>query len=625
MRSVPAVAIAWIALIALLSVPVGAQSSEGYVRHSREFIEVIARRGLGGEEILKAINRLIEEQKQSAVTGVSSDLEAFVTGSAISAGSEEITVKDVALIRVLVDDPGKLYLLLASALVDKLGNEGLRELAVEALIKFNEGDVEGAESLIEEAARLAGEGGVSDFDRALIDLLESLIKGEEPSRETMDTIAGSEELKESGLTFSDPVREFLGKVKELLDDPKKFREELEEFIEELSERPPEDLTLTDLALLTALAKSSGSMEPSEVIDEVTRNVVVESGDVREFIDKLLSSPYGAAYGTPSTVSELKRELGLPPVVTKRDLVATYMPYLRDEKLRNLVLTAVEDEGNLTAVAELLEYVQLGNLSRQDLIVSKFLLTNIFKEELKSLDVDISQFQLTEEELRLLEKLILGLISEVRGKGLSKELLSKLREALREEGGDLSTFLKLNEVPLPLLTKLISETPPEVLKGMLEEEGGGEPLKLPEVNLRLLALATGATALLIAAALLIGKVEYLKLLVRSTGKPSLPEVGEVAAGGGRTNEVVKAYWTAVSFLSRLVPRKPSETHREYLVKVRGGAPEVLGSFEKLTTYYELVRYSRGFRVDPSEVRKYLEGVIKGVRGRLTKVLVGGFKR
>jgi hypothetical protein len=54
-------------------------------------------------------------------------------------------------------------------------------------------------------------------------------------------------------------------------------------------------------------------------------------------------------------------------------------------------------------------------------------------------------------------------------------------------------------------------------------------------------------------------------------------------------VVGIYWKAVEFVSRRVPRDKSETHREYLNKVR----RLMGSrrsFEDLTEIYESVRYA-----------------------------------
>jgi hypothetical protein len=74
---------------------------------------------------------------------------------------------------------------------------------------------------------------------------------------------------------------------------------------------------------------------------------------------------------------------------------------------------------------------------------------------------------------------------------------------------------------------------------------------------------------------------------------------------RFTGIVRIYWRAVEILSARVPRGRSETHREYLEKVRRTI-RVPGAFEDLTEIYERVRYAH----EPEE--RYYERALKDYR-------------
>ncbi len=76
------------------------------------------------------------------------------------------------------------------------------------------------------------------------------------------------------------------------------------------------------------------------------------------------------------------------------------------------------------------------------------------------------------------------------------------------------------------------------------------------------------------------VEKIRHTVRSEGKAKALISG-----------VVEAYWYAVGFLSKLIPKLNHETHREYLEKIKAKESDVKDYFEKLTFLYEKDRFSK----------------------------------
>ena len=82
---------------------------------------------------------------------------------------------------------------------------------------------------------------------------------------------------------------------------------------------------------------------------------------------------------------------------------------------------------------------------------------------------------------------------------------------------------------------------------------------------------------------------VKVSVRKVVEKITYTVGHEIAAKARVSRVVEAYWYAVGFLSKLIPKLNCETHREYLRKVQ--INDVREDFEKLTFLYEKDRFSR----------------------------------
>ncbi|RLG83090.1 MAG: hypothetical protein DRO39_08790 [Thermoprotei archaeon] len=78
-------------------------------------------------------------------------------------------------------------------------------------------------------------------------------------------------------------------------------------------------------------------------------------------------------------------------------------------------------------------------------------------------------------------------------------------------------------------------------------------------------------------------------VRLTGRDE-----EGSFSGRDLDRVTELYWSAVRALLPVVPRSVSDTHREYLAKVRRSAAlprRVAEAFDRLTRIYELWRFGR----------------------------------
>ncbi len=78
-------------------------------------------------------------------------------------------------------------------------------------------------------------------------------------------------------------------------------------------------------------------------------------------------------------------------------------------------------------------------------------------------------------------------------------------------------------------------------------------------------------------------------------------------------IIVLYWRASALLSRRVPRRPFQTHREYLASLRGRVSDkIVKSFEKLTFLYEQARYGHR-RVSEKEAAHYLNTLEEELKG------------
>ncbi|HWQ16323.1 MAG TPA: DUF4129 domain-containing protein [Sulfolobales archaeon] len=101
-------------------------------------------------------------------------------------------------------------------------------------------------------------------------------------------------------------------------------------------------------------------------------------------------------------------------------------------------------------------------------------------------------------------------------------------------------------------------------------------------LTLVLIIIGISAVMVV--IILGVQGIIPSIVRGPKLKREPSPREIGLRGG----VIGVYWKAVGLLSRKIPKRPSETHREYLEKVRERLNNT-GSFEDLTKIYEMVRY------------------------------------
>ncbi len=337
-------------------------------------------------------------------------------------------------------------------------------------------------------------------------------------------------------------------------------------------------------------------------------------NVTNVVNSLADNPEAAAQLTSNDVAKLSalttQGSGQMPSDLRIDL-SLLASLAKDPALRE-VLKEWALTGNVD-LRELKNKVDISSLSPEDLAILKSALGLAAKYGLIS-PTDVKELglsNLTPEDLRAIADIAERLAS------LSKDpRTAELLEELAKRGSELSlsgnlTPKSLSELmsglggnaSLPYVIKLITDglgaltqaprvgvtpTIPEVPEFNLP--GIHSQMLSPRLStanafsfLRIvLASIIGVLLLYLVSRLLKERARYLVLSTRK-GK-AIPKIMGVS---GVNASIIRAYWDAVALLSTLVPLSPSETHREYLRKVRSVAGT---AFEQLTKIYELARWS-----------------------------------
>jgi len=359
------------------------------------------------------------------------------------------------------------------------------------------------------------------------------------------------------------------------------------------------------ALLGDEGLGNGVLNVTNVVNSLADNPEVAAQLTSNDVAKLSAL---TTQGSGQMPSDLRIDLSLLASLAKD-------PALR-EVLKEWALT-----GNVD-LRELKNKVDISSLSPEDLAILKSALGLAAKYGLIS-PTDVKELglsNLTPEDLRAIAGIAERLAS------LSKDpRTAELLEELAKRGSELSlsgnlTPKSLSELmsglggnaSLPYVIKLITDG----LGGLTQAPGVGvTPIipKVPELNLPsihsqvlspqlsttnafsffrvVLASIIGVLLLYLVSRLLKERARYLVLSTRK-GK-AIPKIMGVS---GVNASIIRAYWDAVALLSALVPLSPSETHREYLRKVRSVAGT---AFEQLTKIYELARWS-GQKLDEKYV-------------------------
>lgn len=280
------------------------------------------------------------------------------------------------------------------------------------------------------------------------------------------------------------------------------------------------------------------------------------------------------------VSELERIGYLDPAAASEILSSINQMYLNDEALRSIVgdqevmklITNITSSGAQSyseALGVLDSLFRGGRISLNEYIAALELLKRIsLRQGLEDQAIAIDRMQ-----LEVIKQLILSNTAEGLVKSLTSILASTRSSASTQQSSAGESrisylFAAPSNVYMPA------------------------PSSISRLDLFTLALIVICVSAITIIAI-IGMPSTITRILRSRASEREPGFREPSL-----RSVIGIYWGAVSILSRRIPRSPSETHREYLEKVRGRVGYI-EPFEDLTKIYEGVRYAH----EPEE--RYLE--------------------
>lgn len=367
-------------------------------------------------------------------------------------------------------------------------------------------------------------------------------------------------------------------------------------------------------------------------------------NVTKVVNSLADNPEAAAQLTSDDVAKLSalttQGSGQMPSDLRIDL-SLLASLAKDPALRE-VLKEWALTGNVD-LQELKNKVDIGSLSPEDLAILKSALGLATKYGLVSpTDVrELGLSNLTPEDLRAIAD-IAERLADLSKDPRTAELLGELAKRSSELSlsGNLTpeSLSELmsglgNNASLPYVIKSITDGLRELTQTPRVEVTPAVPevprLNLPSIRPQMpgprLSTANALSFLRIVLASIIGVLllylvtrllrERARYLVLSTRKgKAIPQITGVS---GVNASIIRAYWDAVALLSALVPLSPSETHREYLRKVRSVAGT---AFEQLTKIYELARWS-GQKLDERYVTT-ASRLAEAVRNAVRRSVGGG---
>jgi len=280
---------------------------------------------------------------------------------------------------------------------------------------------------------------------------------------------------------------------------------------------------------------------------------------------------------------------IDPVTAYEIIGSLYQPFMSDEALRRilnsseisqLISDASKESRPLNILGVLDSLFRGGRISLNEYIAALELLKRLSLEkglQEDALVIDKMQFE-------VIKQLIISRTAEGLVRGLADILVSSnssTQNVLPQQAGGASP-LAYQAYPVYVLLP----------------SGGLQGLDLQSI---VIAIFATSALLVLAAAGIPDKISRLGSLIR--GRPSSPRIAWAVQSG-----VIRIYWKAVEILSRRIPRGASETHREYLGKVRGRIPaSQYRYFEDLTELYEKVRYAH------ESEEEYYERALRDYKG------------
>ncbi len=321
--------------------------------------------------------------------------------------------------------------------------------------------------------------------------------------------------------------------------------------------------------------------PTDYMKKYVGEVVTYFGDEgkNEFVLAILSTKFGAANANLATIALLKQYLGLQPEVSLVDAVASQASLIKDETLKELLIAAAEAyaRGDPTLAQQLAQMLEENPwmFDPKDLALAKYILKTLMPEAAEGLQVTPEEAEEVAQAYEGLKQY--SLLEDVR------ESLDELIESLRSPtppanatsgASVLTLFQNLGNLAQASYnpSRVAAPFPPLAIPSA------------PVIGGNLLLLAVGLTATIaVIAYMMKGVGKKIIRAVRERYSPPPPP----ARFSSPRDAIITLYWHSVNILSRSVPRAPSETHWEYLRKVKGPPREPL---KGLTTRYEVARYS-----------------------------------
>ncbi|GEM_PF-5116457 len=321
--------------------------------------------------------------------------------------------------------------------------------------------------------------------------------------------------------------------------------------------------------------------PTDYIMRYVDSVVAYYGDEgkNEFVLAILSTKFGAANANLATIALLKQYLGLQPQVSLVDAVASQASMIKDETLKELLIAAAEAyaRGDPTLAQQLAQMLEENPwmFDPRDLALAKYILKTLMPEASEGIRVTPEEAQEVAQAYEGLKQY--SILEDVRESldRLIQSLHSPTPEANATSGASVLTIFQ----NLGNLARA-SYNPSQALASIPAPALPATPVIGGNMLFFVVGLVT-ALAVIVYIMRGLGK-KVLKAIRERYSPPPHP-----AGFSSPRDAVISLYWHAVSVLSRSVPRAPSETHWEYLMKVRG-PPR--GPLKSLTTKYEVARYS-----------------------------------
>jgi|GEM_PF-1304945 hypothetical protein len=287
-----------------------------------------------------------------------------------------------------------------------------------------------------------------------------------------------------------------------------------------------------------------------------------------------------------SLRELERSGYIDPGAVDEVISSIYQASMSDEALRRLLsnleisqLIADVSAGNppINVLGVLDSLFRGGRISLSEYIAALELLKRIsINQGLQGDALAIDKMQ-----LEIIRQLILSRTAEGLVRGLADILVSSNISSQQIQTGQVNNGgnVYLGYQPYPINLPL-----------------PGGILSMDQLYISLALLGLSAVVAIIAIG--IPRKSLRRISIR--GKEETQRISQTRSTG-----IIRIYWRAVEILSARVPRGRSETHREYLEKVRRTV-RVPSAFEDLTEIYERVRYAH----EPEE--RYYERALKDYR-------------